>query len=254
MTTYRKRPIEVDTIQWTGDNEADVQAFTGGPSIFYALDDEDRANSDDPDATAAVYDKLHSTWVLVYTGQHVVRGVKGEYYPIAEDVLAETYEPAVVSAPVQPTTHADDERRERYAAALFEESNPGVRWVDMPAGLSDMDYWRKQADAVLAVADGEQRELASLAVNAANALRDERRHHEIAAGEVGRLRAELRRMAGEEQPTTETPFVPPAHYRGRDGTAYCVHAIPVGPDSCPECCELADDQPAVVARQDGATT
>ena len=39
-----------------------------------------------------MYDRLHSTWVLVYTGQHIVRGVKGEFYPIAEDVLAETYE------------------------------------------------------------------------------------------------------------------------------------------------------------------
>jgi len=52
---------------------------------------------------------------------------------------------------------------------------------------------------------------------------------------------ELRRMTDEAQPT-ETPFVPPAHYRGRDGTEYCVHAIPVGPNSCPACRELADDE------------
>jgi len=103
----RKKPVEVDTIQWTGDNETEVQAFTGGPSIFYALDEDDRAaNGDDPDATAAVYDKLHSTWVLVYTGQHIVRGVKGEYYPIAEDVLAETYEPASNAMPMDRTTAA----------------------------------------------------------------------------------------------------------------------------------------------------
>jgi hypothetical protein len=88
----RKKAIEVDTIQWLGNNEAEVQEFTGGASKFYALDDEDRENSDDPEATATVYDRLHSTWVLVYTGQHIVRGVKGEFYPIAEDVLAETYE------------------------------------------------------------------------------------------------------------------------------------------------------------------
>ncbi|MFJ5638685.1 hypothetical protein [Streptomyces sp. NPDC093223] len=93
VVRYRKRPIEVDTIQWTGDNESAVQAFVGGPSHFYALSPEDREGSDDPEATATVYDKLHSTWVLVYTGQHIVRGVKGEFYPIAEDVLAETYEP-----------------------------------------------------------------------------------------------------------------------------------------------------------------
>ncbi|MDT7847238.1 hypothetical protein [Streptomyces justiciae] len=96
-TRYRKRPVEVDTIQWTGDNEHEVVAFTG-PTNFHSLDEIDRGNSNDPDATAAVYDCLHSTWVLVYTGQHIVRGVKGEYYPIAEDVLAETYEPAEAPA------------------------------------------------------------------------------------------------------------------------------------------------------------
>jgi hypothetical protein len=43
----------------------------------------------------------------------------------------------------------------------------------------------------------------------------------------------------------DTPFVPPAHYRGRDGTWYCAHATPVGPDSCRECRELhAAAQPA----------
>ena len=92
VARYRKQPIEVDTIQWTGTNELEVQEFTGGAHRFHALDPEDRENSDDPEATATVYDRLHSTWVLVYTGQHIVRGVKGEFYPIAEDVLAETYE------------------------------------------------------------------------------------------------------------------------------------------------------------------
>lgn len=85
---FRKNPIEVEAMQWTGDNDAELIAFTGGN--FQAIDPEDRG--DDPDATGQVYDKLHSTWVLVYPGQWVVKGVKGEFYPIAEDVLAETYE------------------------------------------------------------------------------------------------------------------------------------------------------------------
>lgn len=88
MARYRQLPVEVEAIEWTGDNEAELIAFTG--NRFQALDPEDR--TDDPDATGAVFDVLHSTWVLVYPGQHVVRGVRGEFYPIAQDVLAETYE------------------------------------------------------------------------------------------------------------------------------------------------------------------
>lgn len=39
----------------------------------------------------------------------------------------------------------------------------------------------------------------------------------------------------------ETPFIPPAHYRRDDGVECCVHTIPVGPNSCAACRELADD-------------
>ncbi|MFG3127418.1 hypothetical protein ACGFZU_06915 [Streptomyces tendae] len=65
----------------------------------------------------------------------------------------------------------------------------------------------------------------------------------------------LRRLA-DETTDTETeavqPFVPPVHYRRDDGVDCCVHTIPVGPDSCRACRELADDEPAAGARQDGA--
>lgn len=85
---YRKKPVEVDTIQWTGDNLQDVQAFVG-----LTPDCIQDGFQIKPDGTAVVWDKLHATWVGVYTGQHIIRGVRGEFYPIAPDVLADTYEP-----------------------------------------------------------------------------------------------------------------------------------------------------------------
>lgn len=91
VVRWRKRPVVVSAIQWTGANLAEVQAFTGGGD-FDAVPHEDR--SEDPDMTAEVFDKLHSTWVHVYDGQWIIRGVQGELYPIAADVLAATYEPA----------------------------------------------------------------------------------------------------------------------------------------------------------------
>lgn len=84
----RKRPVEVDTIQWTGSNLDDLIDFTGGDFLLVDAIEGTFA----PDITAKVYDNLHDTWVGVKTGQHVVRGVKGELYPIDEDVLADTYE------------------------------------------------------------------------------------------------------------------------------------------------------------------
>lgn len=91
---FRKRPVVVSAVQWTGDNEAEVRAFTGS-TVFRSCTDE---TSHDPQVTAHVYDVLHSTWVGVKTGQWVLRGVAGEFYPIDEAVLAETYEPVNADA------------------------------------------------------------------------------------------------------------------------------------------------------------
>lgn len=37
------------------------------------------------------------------------------------------------------------------------------------------------------------------------------------------------------------PYTPPVHYERSDGVLTCVHAIPVGPDSCQDCRFLAEE-------------
>ncbi len=89
MIVYRRKlPVEVATVEWTGHNEAELTTLTSGG--FLLVDSE--GGEFTPDITAKVYDRLHDTWIGVKTGQHVVRGPRGEHYPIAADVLAETTE------------------------------------------------------------------------------------------------------------------------------------------------------------------
>jgi hypothetical protein len=87
---FRKKPKVIEAVRWTGDNAAEVNHFAA--SHFDVLNPEDRANCDDPAATAQVFDVLHSTWVLVYDGDWIIRGVRGEHYPCRPGVFAETYE------------------------------------------------------------------------------------------------------------------------------------------------------------------
>ncbi len=87
--TFRKRPVEVTAVEWSGNNFDEVTALTG-PTNFDTVEPEDRG--DDPEITAQVFDKLPSTWVGVKTGQWIIRGVVGEFYPIDPGVLADTYE------------------------------------------------------------------------------------------------------------------------------------------------------------------
>jgi hypothetical protein len=87
---FRKKPVVIEAVQWTGDNVAEVNYLAA--SHFTVLDEQDRANCDDPEATAQVFDVLHSTWVLVYDGDWIIQGIQGEHYPCRPDVFAATYE------------------------------------------------------------------------------------------------------------------------------------------------------------------
>lgn len=91
---FRKRPVVVSAIQWTGHNEREIREWCG-PSMFGALQP---AVHRDPEITAEVLDSLHSSWIGLRTGDWVVRGPRGEFYAIKDDVLAETYEPVNADA------------------------------------------------------------------------------------------------------------------------------------------------------------
>lgn len=88
MNTYRKKSIEVSALQWTAENAEEMIAFTG-EDFFVPL--YDAADYDSP-YTAKVYDALHDSWVLLSTGDYVIRGIKGEFYPCRSDVFESTYD------------------------------------------------------------------------------------------------------------------------------------------------------------------
>jgi hypothetical protein len=86
---YRTKPFEIEAIKYTGDNILEVHKLTT-PENFYEVDPEDRI--DDPECIAAVYDKLHSTWVGVKRNQWIIKGMKGEFYPCDDEVFTTKYE------------------------------------------------------------------------------------------------------------------------------------------------------------------
>jgi hypothetical protein len=86
---YRKKPVEVEAMQWTGTNETDIQAWTGRGG-FHELDFEDRG--DNPAATAGLYVAANSVWVTLEPGEWVLKDRRG-FYPCQPDVFEETYEP-----------------------------------------------------------------------------------------------------------------------------------------------------------------
>lgn len=85
---YRKRPVAVQAVQWRGDNAQEVQDLAG--DLFQPLLGTMSVNG--TEFTARVYDVLHAEWIKVSTGQWIVRGTRGEFYPCDPRVFAGTYE------------------------------------------------------------------------------------------------------------------------------------------------------------------
>ena len=90
---YRKKPVVIEAIEWTGENLFEVITFTDGKpelNMMVAQDGWDR------------YKRLvDSEGLKIYTlegvmsasvGDFIIRGVQGELYPCKPDVFEQTYE------------------------------------------------------------------------------------------------------------------------------------------------------------------
>jgi hypothetical protein len=87
MAKWRKKPVIVDAWQWKGATLADAHKFceeNGLPEFSVGSDGR---------LTGLVIPTLEGNHYAI-TGDFIIRGVKGEYYPCKPDIFKATYEPA----------------------------------------------------------------------------------------------------------------------------------------------------------------
>ena len=74
---YRKKPVVIEAVQWTGDNLNEIQRFYKPDSIL-------------------VGDEIHihtlEGIMVANKGDWIIKGVKGEFYPCKPDIFEATYE------------------------------------------------------------------------------------------------------------------------------------------------------------------
>ena len=88
---FRKRPVVIEAVQWTGDNLAEIIAFTGlHPSA-------EKWTWGEYEAVV----KLEGLKIFTIEGpmmalvnDWIIKGVAGEFYPCKPDIFDKTYEPA----------------------------------------------------------------------------------------------------------------------------------------------------------------
>lgn len=90
MARFRKKPVEVEAVRWTGANEDEMRQFCG--SHWDTVEPADRG--DDPDHDAQVFESNHSQWISMAPGFWVIKGTRGELYPCDPQAFADVYESA----------------------------------------------------------------------------------------------------------------------------------------------------------------
>lgn len=86
---YRKKPVEIEAVQWTGENVDEVLSFgCTGPQWAWGADYQI-----DRESKVVEIVTLEGT-MKASVGDWIVRGVAGEFYPCKPDIFSATYEPA----------------------------------------------------------------------------------------------------------------------------------------------------------------
>ncbi len=76
---YRKRPVVIEAVQWTGDNLDELCKLEDFKLNYTYVND-----------VLGVYSLEGVMWASV--GDYIIKGIKGEFYPCKPDIFKETYE------------------------------------------------------------------------------------------------------------------------------------------------------------------
>ncbi len=107
MSQFRKKPVIIDAFQWfphQQDGGGDGWGALDAWLVSLGLPTMDEAD-DDSHAPMWLNDDLLTLTIPTLEGDHrcdvgdwIIRGVKGEFYPVKPDIFAVTYDPVEVSS------------------------------------------------------------------------------------------------------------------------------------------------------------
>lgn len=75
---YRKKPVEIEAIQWKGNNLGELVGFVGAKTIEMI--------------SKTPYIKTLEGKMMLSEGDYIIKGVVGEFYPCKPDIFEQTYE------------------------------------------------------------------------------------------------------------------------------------------------------------------
>lgn len=76
---FRTKPCEIEAVQWAGRNVAEIMRFVKNESAIIT--------------NGVLIIKTLEGDMVASTGDYIIRGLRGEYYPCKPDVFQKKYEP-----------------------------------------------------------------------------------------------------------------------------------------------------------------
>ena len=76
---FRTKPCEIEAIKWTGENLTEIMRFVKNESAIIT--------------NGVLIIKTLEGDMVASTGDYIIRGLRGEYYPCKPDVFQKKYEP-----------------------------------------------------------------------------------------------------------------------------------------------------------------
>ena len=89
---FRKKPVEIEAMQYDGRNVAEIMVWMGASESSESFTDDDLT-------IKTLEGDMRAT-----SGDWIIKGVKGEFYPCKPDIFEATYEPANQSPPSEKET------------------------------------------------------------------------------------------------------------------------------------------------------
>lgn len=98
---FRKKPVVIEAVQWTGNNLRDIIDFTGLHSSAkkWTWEEYEAVVANEGLKIFTLEGSL-----MASIGDMIIKGVHGEFYPCKPDIFEQTYEPAEAESPAAPPT------------------------------------------------------------------------------------------------------------------------------------------------------
>jgi hypothetical protein len=90
---FRKKPIVIEAVQWTGNsNKKEIDTFVGR-ELETELESETAYVAGQGAPIFSLFIPTLEGQMLARSGDWIIKGVNGEFYPCKPEIFAKTYEP-----------------------------------------------------------------------------------------------------------------------------------------------------------------